>query len=85
MDITGKDISHLCHNKLCVRGEHLSAEPHAVNNARQKCVVICSNSLRLILENVDFLGVWQCKCKVFFGVCGVGVGGGGKFSSLHFL
>ena len=49
-------------------------------------LVICSsNSLRLVLENVDFLGVWQCKCKVFFGVSGVGVGGGGKFSSLHFL
>ena len=41
MDITGQDISHLCHNKLCVRGEHLSAEPHAVNNARQKCVNRC--------------------------------------------
>ena len=41
-------------------------------------LVICSsNSLRLILENVDFLGVWQCKFKVFFGVSGVGVGGGG--------
>ena len=49
-------------------------------------LVICSsNSLRLVLEIVDFLGVWQCKCKVFFGVSGVGVGGGGKFSSLHFL
>ena len=40
MNITGKDISHLCH-KLCVRGEHLSAEPRAVNNARQKCVNRC--------------------------------------------
>ena len=41
MDITGKDIRHLCHNKLCVRGEHLSAEPHAVNNVRQNCVNPC--------------------------------------------
>ena len=41
MDITGKDISHLCHDRLCVPGEHLSAEPHAVNNARQKCVNRC--------------------------------------------
>ena len=41
-------------------------------------LVICSsNSLRLILENVDFHGVWQCKCKVFFGVSGVGDGGVG--------
>ena len=38
-------------------------------------LVICSsNSLRLVLENFDFLGVWQYKCKVFFGVSGVGVG-----------
>ena len=38
MEITGKDISHLRNNRLCVRVEHLSAEPHAVKNARQKCV-----------------------------------------------
>ena len=43
-------------------------------------LVICSsNSLRLVLENVDFLGVWQCKCKVFFDVSGVGVGVGASF------
>ena len=49
-------------------------------------LVICSsNSLRLILENVDFLGVWLCKCKGFFLVY-VGWGwGGGMFSSLNFL
>ena len=28
MDLRDKDISHLCHNWLCVRNEHLSAEPH---------------------------------------------------------
>ena len=32
------DISHLCHNALCIRGEHLSAEPHHVNNNRQVCL-----------------------------------------------
>ena len=43
-------------------------------------LVICSsNSLLLVLEKVDFLGVWQCKCKVFFGVSGVGVGVGASF------
>ena len=41
MDITGKDFSHLCHHKLCVCVKHLSAEPHTVNNARQKCVKSC--------------------------------------------
>ena len=41
MDITGKDISHLCHNKPCVRGKHLSAETQAVSNARQKSVNRC--------------------------------------------
>lgn len=38
MDLRDKDISHLCHNCLCVRNEHLSAEPHEVNNERQKWV-----------------------------------------------
>ena len=31
-------ISHLRHDRLCFRVKHLSAEPHAVQNARQKCV-----------------------------------------------
>lgn len=30
-------ISHLCHNKLCVRVEHLSLEPPNINNKRQIC------------------------------------------------
>ena len=38
MDLAGKDLSHLCHNSLCVRNEHLSAELHEINNERQKCV-----------------------------------------------
>lgn len=32
------DISHLCHNSTCIRPEHLSAEPHHVNNNRRSCV-----------------------------------------------
>ena len=31
------DVSHLCHNSLCMRIDHLSSEPHAVNNNRMAC------------------------------------------------
>ena len=31
------DVSHLCHNSLCVNFDHLSLEPHSVNNARKTC------------------------------------------------
>ena len=31
------DVSHVCHNKLCVNLEHLSYEPHSVNNNRMVC------------------------------------------------
>lgn len=33
----GIDISHLCHNKRCIQAEHLSIEPHFINNNRQTC------------------------------------------------
>ena len=35
---SGFDASHLCHNKACVLPEHISYEPHAVNNGRKTCV-----------------------------------------------
>jgi len=31
------DISHKCHNRLCVRMDHLILEPRSVNNSRQIC------------------------------------------------
>ena len=31
------DISHLCHNSLCVKVSHMSCDPHAINNNRQHC------------------------------------------------
>ena len=31
------DVSHLCHNSLCVNVHHLSLEPHCINNARKFC------------------------------------------------
>lgn len=33
----GIDVSHICHNKNCVLEEHLSIEPHYINNNRQTC------------------------------------------------
>ena len=30
------DISHLCHNALCIRVDHLSREPHEPMNERIK-------------------------------------------------
>ena len=34
------DCLHLCHNKLCINAEHISLEPHGVNNNRKLCVFI---------------------------------------------
>ena len=31
------DVSHLCFNKNCVKLNHLSLEPHSVNNKRLPC------------------------------------------------
>ena len=30
-------ISHICHNRLCCNIDHLSYEPHFINNNRQAC------------------------------------------------
>ena len=35
----GHDVSHLCHNTLCLNPNHLSLEPHAINNNRQRCKI----------------------------------------------
>lgn len=35
--LTKMHVSHLCHNKLCVRPDHLSYEPQQINNKRLKC------------------------------------------------
>ena len=34
----GQEVSHLCHNSLCVNPVHLSYEPHHVNNNRTLCM-----------------------------------------------
>ena len=31
------DCSHLCHNSLCVNPDHISLEPHHINNNRIHC------------------------------------------------
>ena len=38
LDVDSLDISHLCHNRLCMLKDHLSAEPHSVNMSRVACV-----------------------------------------------
>lgn len=39
-DIAGEgiDVSHLCHNNLCINPLHLSYEPHQTNRIRSACV-----------------------------------------------
>lgn len=37
-DIDGDDISHICHNRLCILPAHLSAEGRDENNYRKACV-----------------------------------------------
>ena len=32
------ETSHLCHNKLCAKIDHVSLEPHSVNTQRRACV-----------------------------------------------
>lgn len=34
------DISHLCHDKLCMNPDHLSHEPWPVNQGRKRCKTI---------------------------------------------
>ena len=31
------DISHICHNKMCINLAHLTREPHHINMARKQC------------------------------------------------
>ena len=31
-------VSHLCHNTLCIKPEHLSLEPQYINNGRKNCL-----------------------------------------------
>lgn len=52
----GLEISHVCHNKLCVNPEHLVAESPADNKARGQSNYwsrkdVCKNGHRIILPN----------------------------------
>ena len=38
--IQGLDVSHLCHNKLCVNHHHLIIETKAENNKRKECLTL---------------------------------------------
>ena len=37
LDVNGYEMSHICHNKLCIKPEHFSYEPRAINKARDVC------------------------------------------------
>ena len=43
-DINGHcmDVSHLCHNRACVKSEHLTFEAHYVNTGRRQCIALGS-------------------------------------------
>ena len=45
-DVDQGDISHLCHQPLCINPAHLVLEAHSVNNGRQFCqrTMICNKS-----------------------------------------
>lgn len=34
------EVSHLCHNKICLRESHLVLEPHSANMERAHCAVV---------------------------------------------
>jgi hypothetical protein len=34
------EVSHLCHNKLCINQEHLVLETQAVNASRNRCALL---------------------------------------------
>ena len=38
LNLGPNDVSHLCHNKLCVYTPHLNLESSQTNNARKSCV-----------------------------------------------
>ena len=60
LDIGTMDISHLCHNTLCIQSCHLSMEPHTVNCDRVRCVIgACARVMRGIQ-----IVCWSVKCKL---------------------
>ena len=48
------DVSHLCHNKCCIRIDHLTYEPHAVNTQRRKCHRTCRGRRRVCVGHGDY-------------------------------
>lgn len=38
-EIEGSEVSHVCHNKLCIYSQHLVLEDHAINKDRQYCIL----------------------------------------------
>lgn len=37
LNLDGHEMSHICHNKLCIKPAHFSYEPRAINKARDVC------------------------------------------------
>ena len=36
----GLEVSHLCHNKACIKPEHMTTEPNLINMARNACASV---------------------------------------------
>ena len=53
MELGDGDASHLCHNKQCIRPDHINIEPTQVNQSRKICIRLgrCTRHLR---QNGEF-------------------------------
>ena len=62
----GLDASHLCHNSLCLTANHISVEPHSINNNRQYCVRqnVCFGHAPFPKCILQFK-VFQCSSKTY--------------------
>ncbi len=56
-DTVGYDASHLCHNKKCIRIDHISMEPTHINQSRKHC----SNEGRCFTHHGYLDCLFPCK------------------------
>ena len=48
------EVSHICHNTRCVNIDHLSLEPHIINELRRSCKLNGFCHKRHIMDDVVF-------------------------------